>query len=68
MHILAYLLFVFAQSLTVLYLGAAAFGFFYGSMATLFTALIGDLFGRRHAGAHAGVDDLFQLFHFALQL
>ncbi len=54
MHIIAYLLFVFAQSLTVLYLGAAAFGFFYGSMATLFTALIGDLFGRRHAGAIGG--------------
>jgi MFS family permease len=54
MHVIAYLLLVFAQSLTVLYLGAAAFGFFYGSMATLFTALIGDLFGRRHAGAIGG--------------
>jgi MFS family permease len=54
MHVVAYLLFVRAQSLTVLYLGAAAFGFFYGSMATLFTALIGDLFGRRHAGAIGG--------------
>jgi len=54
MHVVAYLLFVGAQSLTVLYCGAAAFGFFYGSVATLFTALIGDLFGRRHAGAIAG--------------
>ena len=54
MHVVAYLLFVSAQSLTVLYCGAAAFGFFYGSMATLFTALIGDLFGRRHAGAIGG--------------
>jgi MFS family permease len=54
MHVVAYLLFVRAQSLTVLYLGAAAFGFFYGSMATLFTALIGDLFGRRHAGTIGG--------------
>lgn len=54
MHVLAYLSFVFARSLTVLYLGAAAFGFFYGSMATLFTALIGDQFGRRHVGAIGG--------------
>ncbi|MSQ47264.1 MAG: MFS transporter [Deltaproteobacteria bacterium] len=54
MHVVAYLLFVNARSLTVLYCGAAAFGFFYGSMATLFTALIGDLFGRRHAGTIGG--------------
>jgi MFS family permease len=54
MHVVAYVLFVTAKSLTTLYLGAAAFGFFYGSMATLFTALIGDFFGRRHAGAIGG--------------
>lgn len=54
MHVIAYVLFVVAKSLTTLYLGAAAFGFFYGSMATLFTALIGDFFGRRHAGAIGG--------------
>jgi MFS family permease len=54
MHVIAYVLFVVTKSLTTLYLGAAAFGFFYGSMATLFTALIGDLFGRRHAGTIGG--------------
>jgi MFS family permease len=54
MHVVAYLLFMGTQSLTVLYSAAAAFGFFYGSMATLFTALIGDFFGRRHAGAIGG--------------
>ena len=53
-QVVAFLLFLSAQSLRTLYLGAAAFGFFYGSMATLFPALIGDFFGRRHAGAIAG--------------
>jgi MFS family permease len=54
LHVVAFILFVLAQSLTVLYAGAAAFGFFYGSMATLFSALVGDFFGRRHAGAITG--------------
>jgi MFS family permease len=50
----AFLLFLSARSLSGLYLGAAAFGFFYGGMATLFPALIGDFFGRLHAGAITG--------------
>jgi OFA family oxalate/formate antiporter-like MFS transporter len=50
----AFLLFLSARSLGGLYLGAAAFGFFYGGMATLFPALIGDFFGRLHAGAITG--------------
>lgn len=54
MQVVAFLLFGVAQSLTILYLGAAAFGFFYGSMATLFSALVGDFFGRRHAGSISG--------------
>ncbi|MGE0823541.1 MAG: MFS transporter [Candidatus Binatia bacterium] len=53
-HVIAYVLFFSTQSLVTLYCGAAAFGFFYGSMATLFSALVGDYFGRRHAGAIAG--------------
>jgi MFS family permease len=54
LQVVAFLLFLSAHSLGQLYCGAAAFGFFYGSMATLFPALIGDFFGRLHAGAIAG--------------
>ena len=54
LHVVAFVLFTLAKSLVVLYAGAAAFGFFYGSMATLFSALVGDYFGRRHAGAITG--------------
>jgi MFS family permease len=54
LQVAAFLLFLTASSLSQLYYGAAAFGFFYGSMATLFPALIGDFFGRLHAGAITG--------------
>ena len=54
LHVVAFILFVVAKDLVVLYAGAAAFGFFYGSMATLFSALVGDYFGRRHSGAITG--------------
>ena len=54
LHVVAFVLFVLAKSLALLYTGAAAFGFFYGSMATLFSALVGDFFGRRHSGAITG--------------
>ena len=54
LQIAAFLLFLAAQGLGLLYLGAAAFGFFYGGVATLFPALVGDFFGRRHAGTIAG--------------
>lgn len=53
-QVAAYLLFLTAESSNGLYLGAGAFGFFYGSVASLFPALVGDLFGRAHAGAIAG--------------
>jgi MFS family permease len=53
-QVAAFVLLLSAKSLGVLYCGAAAFGFFYGSMATLFPALIGDFFGRLHAGAITG--------------
>jgi MFS family permease len=59
LHVVAFVLFVFTKSLLMLYAGAAAFGFFYGSMATLFSALVGDYFGRLHAGAITG-------FYFAI--
>jgi MFS family permease len=54
LQVAAFLLFLSANTLGHLYCGAAAFGFFYGSMATLFPALIGDFFGRLHAGAITG--------------
>jgi len=54
LQVVAFLLFLVAQGLGLLYLGAAAFGLFYGGVATLFPALVGDFFGRRHAGAIAG--------------
>ena len=53
-QVLAYVLFLNAESVTTLYLGAAAFGFFYGGIATLFPALVGDLFGPAHAGTIGG--------------
>ena len=53
-QVVAFALFLSAKSLGVLYCGAAAFGFFFGSMATLFPALVGDFFGRLHAGAITG--------------
>lgn len=53
-QVVAFVLFLNAGSMTALYLGAAAFGFFYGSFATLFPALVGDLFGPAHAGTIGG--------------
>ena len=53
-QVLAYVLFLNAESVTTLYVGAAAFGFFYGGIATLFPALVGDLFGPAHAGTIGG--------------
>ena len=50
----AYTLFFTSYSLPALYLGAAAFGVFYGGIASLFPALAGDLFGRKYAGSIAG--------------
>ena len=54
-QLLAYLTFLTADHAPALYIGAAAFGFFYGGTASLFPALVGDLFGRAHAGAIGGV-------------
>lgn len=43
-----------ANGLIVLYPSAAAFGFGYGSSVAAFPPLIGDYFGRAHAGAIVG--------------
>ncbi|MEM7465846.1 MAG: MFS transporter [Pseudomonadota bacterium] len=54
-QVVAFVLFLLADGVFTLYCGAAAFGFFYGGFASLFPALVGDLFGRAHAGAIGGV-------------
>ncbi len=46
--------FTVAQEATVLYCAAAAFGFYYGTFASLYPAVVGDYFGRAHAGTLTG--------------
>ena len=53
-QVAAFLIFLAAENSTLLYVGSAAFGFFYGGVVSLFPALVGDLFGRAHAGAIGG--------------
>jgi MFS family permease len=52
---LAFLGFLTVTSLTGLYATALLFGYSYGAISTLFTAIVGDLFGREHAGTLVGV-------------
>jgi len=52
--VVGFLLLARATGPSALFAGAAAFGFFYGAIASLFPALVGDLFGRAHAGAITG--------------
>ncbi len=54
LQIAAFVAFLAADGTTLLYLGAAFFGLFYGGIASLFPGLVGDLFGRAHAGAIGG--------------
>ena len=51
---MAFVLFAIADTMPVLYCGAAAFGLFYGGFASLYPALVGDMFGRAHSGAIGG--------------
>lgn len=44
-----------ANGLPLLYLSAAAFGFGYGGAVAVFPALVGDYFGRAHAGSIVGM-------------
>ena len=37
-----------------LYLASASFGFYYGTYASLFPAVVGDFFGRQHTGSLSG--------------
>ena len=53
-QLVAFLIFLVAKDMVALYLGAAALGYFYSGIASLSPALVGDLFGRAHAGASGG--------------
>jgi OFA family oxalate/formate antiporter-like MFS transporter len=46
--------FTVAHELPSLYAAALLFGFSYGTVSTLFPAIVGDVFGRAHAGAIVG--------------
>lgn len=46
--------FLAAHGLPVLYAATLAFGYSYGAISTPFTAVVGDFFGRAHAGTIVG--------------
>jgi MFS family permease len=50
----AFAAFTVAGPLPSLYAAALLFGFSYGAISTLFPAIVGDFFGRAHAGAIVG--------------
>ncbi len=54
-QVVAFMLFLRAEDVAMVYLGAAAFGIFYGGFASLLPALVGDLFGPAHAGTIGGL-------------
>lgn len=47
--------FLGVQGLGALFTTAFVFGYSYGAVSTLFTAMVGDFFGRAHAGTMVGV-------------
>ena len=51
---LAFLAFTVVHELPGLYAAALLFGFSYGTISTLFAAIVGDFFGREHAGSLVG--------------
>lgn len=46
--------FTIARSAVSLYAASACFGFYYGTFASLFPAVVGDYYGRLHAGSLTG--------------
>jgi MFS family permease len=54
MQAAAFVAFTVVQSLPAVYTVAVVFGFAYGTTSMLFPALVGDFFGRQHAGAIVG--------------
>lgn len=55
MQALAFAGFIAVQGLGMLYAAAGVFGYSYGAISTLFTAIVGDFFGREQAGTLVGV-------------
>lgn len=51
----AFLGFMAVRDLPMLYAAAGLFGYSYGAVSTLFTAMVGDFFGRDQAGTLVGV-------------
>ena len=51
----AFVGFMVVRELSALYTTAFVFGYSYGAISTLFTAIIGDFFGREQAGTLVGV-------------
>lgn len=54
LQVLSFVGFAAATTTVVIHLAAVVFGFSYGGAVTLFPALVGDAFGRAHAGAIVG--------------
>lgn len=54
-QVLAFGVFAISRSLWPVYPAAIAFGFGYGGTTTVFPAIVGDRFGRAHAGAIVGL-------------
>lgn len=54
MQSLAFLGFVAARDLPLLFTATLAFGYSYGTISTLFPAIVGDFFGREQAGSLVG--------------
>ncbi len=54
-QVLAFVVFATSHSMATLFPAAAAFGFGYGGTTTVFPAIVGDRFGRAHAGAIVGL-------------
>lgn len=54
LQVLAFIGFATADGLAMLYPAAVAFGFGYGGAVAVFPALVGDYFGRAHAGTIVG--------------
>jgi MFS family permease len=52
---LAFTGFLAVANLVTLYTAALVFGYSYGAISTLFTAIVGDFFGRERAGTFVGV-------------
>ena len=54
LQIVAFVGFTLVHDLAALYVTALVFGFSYGTISTLFAAIVGDFFGREQAGSLVG--------------